>query len=237
MNVEKTVYLLFAGKREFPCIPILNIFGKPIQRRVETKFLGVLIDHKLSWKAHANFVHGKVSRIMGVMSKVKSLLNQHSLKTIYHSLVYPHIHFGIVFWGCAGQHELNRIFIVQKKIIRMIAGVGYLEHTEPLFNKLRILKVKEVIKLEMAKFIFSDVNSSNYFNFQPRNSIHNHYTRSSSTLILPQPRSNLLLRSLFYEGVKFFNSLPIHLLNSNSKFKFKKGLKIYLLESYTSVGD
>ena len=90
-----------------------------------------------------------------------------------------------------------KIFRMQKKIIRYIAGVERLEHTESFFKSLNILKLCDVIKLEMAKFVYADVNHNRFFDFSSRSMVHSYNTRNSSTLVLPHPRTNLILRSVF----------------------------------------
>ena len=47
-----------------------------------TKFLGVLIDEKLTWKEHINFVITKIKRSMAMLFKIRDKLNQDSLLTI-----------------------------------------------------------------------------------------------------------------------------------------------------------
>ena len=60
----------------------IHIDKFPIERVLVTKFLGVLIDEKLTWKVHINFVITKIKRSMAMLFKIKDKLNQDSLLTI-----------------------------------------------------------------------------------------------------------------------------------------------------------
>ncbi len=66
-------------------------------------------------------------------------------------MIYPYITFGIEVWGSANKALLDRIHIVQKRVIRCIGMAHHLEHTLPLFKRLRILKIDELFKLYILK--------------------------------------------------------------------------------------
>ena len=199
LNVSKSVYLLFSGRKPMPNqLPVLSIFSKPIGIATETKFLGIFIDCKLNWKVHAAYVHSKVSRMVGVLYKVMKILTLPALKTVYYSLVYPHLQYGIIFWGAVNAVDFNKIFRAQKKIIRFIDGASRLAHSEPLFKLHKTLKLADIKQLEMCKFIYSDINFGHRFNFAARNQIHDHNTRHNHSLNLPEPRINAILNTLFF---------------------------------------
>ena len=233
LNVGKTVYLLFSGRKKvLKETPTLKLFSKKIERKPETKFLGLLIDDKLTWKPHAHYVSGKIYRVVGILSKLLNCFNLDALRTIYFSLIYPHLQYGIIFWGSVCQSEFLKIFRAQKKCIRILAKSGHYDHSEPLFKSLNVLKVNDIRYLEMAKFVFIDKTGKNCFDFQTREAIHSYSTRNNTDLILPQPRTNILRNSIFYEGLRFFNDLPTDMKSAHDVFKFKNSLKFHLLSLY-----
>ena len=232
LNISKTVYLLFSGKKKIPHLPILYLHNEPIQQKHSTKFLGLILDDVLSWKTHAQHVISKVSRLAGIFNKIRNFLPSHALKTIYYALVQPHLQYGIIFWSGVNKTNLNKIFRIQKKIVRFITNSDHLAHTTPLFKNLSILKLDDIRKLEMAKFIFNDIEGPNFFHFINQSSLHSYHTRNQLSLRLPQPRSNILLRSVFYEGIKIFNSLDQSLRSCNTTTTFKFKFKFSLISEY-----
>ena len=70
-------------KHELPNIKINNI---PVERVRQFKFLGVIIDSNLTWSPHQNFIANKLSRICGILSRLKHYIPIHILKIIYSSL-------------------------------------------------------------------------------------------------------------------------------------------------------
>ena len=232
LNLSKTVYLLFSGRKTLSNVPPLYLSNQPIQRKNSTKFLGLIIDDKLSWKEHASFLHGKLSRLSGVFTKVRIFLPPTALKTLYYALVHSHLNYGLVFWSTLNKTQFNKLFRLQKKFIRFIANSGRLAHTNPLFHNLSILKLEDLKKIEMSKFVFNDTRGPNFFEFSTQSSVHSHYTRNHLSLRLPHPRTNLLLKSVFYEGLKIFNSLDYDIKNCNNVHTFKFKLKCKLISSY-----
>ena len=50
--------------------------------------------------------------------------------------------------------NLNRIFYLQKRVVRAIANSDYRAHSSPLFAKLGILDIFQVNSFQIAKFMF-----------------------------------------------------------------------------------
>ena len=48
------------------------------------------------------------------------------MKTVYYSLVYPYLRYGITIWGEGTYHShLSKLIIMQNKIIRTTTGAKY----------------------------------------------------------------------------------------------------------------
>ena len=80
-----------------------------------TKFLGVLIDNNLSWKAHTSHITKIVSKYNGIIRKVRIYLNQDSLHTLYNTLVLPYLSYCALVWGDKNNANLESLFLLQKK--------------------------------------------------------------------------------------------------------------------------
>ena len=171
--------------------------------------------------------------MVGIIYRTRDFLTLGALKTIYYSLVYPHLLYGIIFWSGASKFNFNKIFKVQKKIVRLITGSPFRAHTNPLFSRLAMLKLEDMKKIEMCKFIYNNLDEENFFNFSTRSSVHSHDTRNRSLLNLPQPRSNLLLNSIFFEGIRVFNDLDSDVKMSCDVQSFKYKMKRDFLNSYS----
>ena len=71
----------------------------------------------------------------------------------------PVLSYGITAWGNASQVTLKRTNILQKRAIRTICRANYNSHTEPLFKKLNIMKLKEQYEYEAAILMYKFVHN------------------------------------------------------------------------------
>ena len=95
-------------------------------------------------------VRNKLSRINGIVHRLKYLYPQNILVTIYKFLFISHTNYGSLFWGQVSE-LLDKI---QKKVIRTITYSHYIAHSEPLLKELNLLKVKDLFQLKILKFLF-----------------------------------------------------------------------------------
>ena len=81
------------------------------------KFPWVLIDKNLTWKFH---IASKISRVVGVIARLRHYVPLNTLIQIYRSLVFPFTSYGIAAWGQAAQIDLRKILILQKRVLRLM---------------------------------------------------------------------------------------------------------------------
>ena len=67
---------------------------------------------------------------------------------------------GCNVWGLTSEENLNKIEILQRKCLRIMTFSGFRSHTNHLFIKLNILKVREIIKFQQLPLPFYFLNNS-----------------------------------------------------------------------------
>ena len=67
----------------------LKIDGQEIDEVITTKFLGVIIDNKTTWKDLINYISEKVARGIGMILKARKFLKKEALMTLYFHLSTP----------------------------------------------------------------------------------------------------------------------------------------------------
>ena len=161
LNIKKTKYILFRPKStkiDFSNL-VLKIGDEKIERignGCKTsffKFVGILLDEFLDWKSHTAHVSTKISSGNFILNTCKNFLPIHIRKNIYNSLVRSHLEFGILSWGNALPSQLQKIKTLQKKCVRNVAGKDFNSHTDPLFKKLDILKLEDLILYNSLTFM------------------------------------------------------------------------------------
>ena len=76
LNISKTNFMLFTKHIvQSPSDIKICIKGQNIERVKVTKFLGVLIDEKLSLKEHISLVHNKICKSLSILYKVRTIFD------------------------------------------------------------------------------------------------------------------------------------------------------------------
>ena len=70
---KKSACMHFCNKRILHPDPILTIYDSQIPVVLQTKFLGVIFDNKLNFKAHINYVHQKCEKAMNLLKVVSKM--------------------------------------------------------------------------------------------------------------------------------------------------------------------
>ena len=89
LNVKKTKFMVLHSGRKHVVYPILNINGTVIERVDTFNFLGLHISHDLKWKTHIQTMSQKLSKITGILHRLKEEYPSSTLKSIYNTLCSP----------------------------------------------------------------------------------------------------------------------------------------------------
>ena len=99
LNVQKTKFMIFHYRQKIIMgndIPSLMINNTLIEQVTEFNFLGLTINEYINWNSHTKKIANKISRILGVMNRLKRYLPLSAIKLMYDSLILSHVQFGII---------------------------------------------------------------------------------------------------------------------------------------------
>ena len=99
LNISKSHFMLFTRKRTDVHYINIEINNITISRVKNVKFLGVILDEKMSWKDHINYISKKISKCIAIMFKLKNIVSKDTLKSLYYTLAYPYFIYCNVVWG------------------------------------------------------------------------------------------------------------------------------------------
>jgi hypothetical protein len=238
LNIEKTQTMLFTNSRLL-CNRPNNIVIKNIviQTVSKTKFLGMIIDNKLSFRDHIFHVCNKVSKGIGIIKKVKDILNKDTLLGLYYTFIYPYLTYCNLIWGKSANCYLSRLLLLQKRIIRIIHHSHFLAHTEPMFINCKLLTITRIHMYTAGTFMFKYHNGllPSIFNdmFQRQSDVHMYNTRNINLFTIPYCRTLRKQNTIIYQGPHIWNKIISHtdidIGNIHTLFSFKKILRNHLL--------
>ena len=86
--------------------------------------------------------------------KMRHYIPLSTLKLAYYSLFHSNIQYTLLNWGRAPKSYLYNLKILQNKILRAILFCSSRSPTNLLYSKLKVLKLDDMINMEIAKFMF-----------------------------------------------------------------------------------
>ena len=156
----------------------LKINESEIERVQEFNFLGLTIDEHMTWCSHIRKISNKISRVVGIMNRLKHFLPHSALKLMYNSLINRNFQFCTTAWG----YQLNRLSKLQKRAIRIMCNAKYKAHTEPLFKENKLFTIEDIFKLNCLKFYHKFINKKvpKFFKdiFTRNSDVHSYETRN-----------------------------------------------------------
>ena len=66
---------------------LISIDGSHIRRVQQVKYLGLIVDDKLKWEEHIEYISSKIIQNIGVLKWTHAFIPQHSLQTLYRTMI------------------------------------------------------------------------------------------------------------------------------------------------------
>jgi len=120
LNYNKACYLKFNTKNSREYVSKLNCQGSYVKSSPHTKFLGLMIDDSLSWKAHIDQMMSKLNTTCFVIRTIPAIMSTETLRMVYFAYVHSIMSYGIILGG--NQPYSEKIFKIQKRVIRIITN-------------------------------------------------------------------------------------------------------------------
>lgn len=194
-----------------------------IDRKDSTKYLGVIIDEKLTFTHHVTAVAKRSRKLIPIMKKLRDISDKKTLKLVYTSLCESILTYCILAWGGASKTHFLEIERAQRSILKVLYKKPFLFSTDQLYLDCEALTVRQL-------FIFNSViyTHKKQLLFRQTSS----YT-SKRTNRIPVPTMRLAFgqRSPQFLQPFLYNKLLKHCkFFDDSCHGAKKKIKLYLLK-------
>jgi hypothetical protein len=248
INCSKSVYMYFrpnmnrherltcARTREFSSLENLSINNFKLKKVDKVKFLGVIIDEQLTWEAQIQYVKEKLISSIVVIKRIRKFIPEAQYMKIYNALFKSHLSYCISCWGGISKHKLEKLFVLQKRCVRLLFGNDYtfdhagfyetcarvrtynehitekdysLEHTKPLFNEREILSVHNLYVQHTVLEVFK------IFKHRTPISLYELFTVSlrtvNSLVLLPKINLEIARCNFLFRASWLWNNLTVKL--------------------------
>ena len=83
------------------------------------KYLGIYLDNKLTFGPHISYSQSKLSRLIGIISKIKYYVPDRVLLLLYFALFHSLITYGLIIWNSTYKTYTSKISKLQNRIIKI----------------------------------------------------------------------------------------------------------------------
>jgi hypothetical protein len=148
LNVDKCKFMIFKKHSTHNTHLSLHIDQRCVQQCHSFNFLGLMITDNLTWKKHTEMIGSKISKVIGIIYRLRYFYPQRILLSIYNALIVPHFNYCLLSWG----KSINSIEKLQKRAIRTMSFSNKMSHTEPIYKALELIKVTDLYQAKVLKF-------------------------------------------------------------------------------------
>ena len=193
----------------------------------------------MTWKTHISHLNSKIAHALYALKQVKNTLPTTALRTLYFSIIHPHILYGITAWGVATSSTIDKTNKLLKQAIRLIHKAKYNSHTEPLLKKSQILTLQHLHEQQIATFLFDfykgKLPASFNNTFPLAANIKTRTTRSSNLFHAPTPRKKFTVQLPIFHFPKIANKYNSHILTSKFRSSLKHAIKSQIINNYNTI--
>ena len=229
-NPKKTEFMVIGHSLKTKNLNIpqtLRLNGSDIKKVDQAKSLGIIIDENLTWDGQYKRVKGKMSAGLSALKRLKNILPQSQLCSVYYALVESHLRYGDVIWGSLCKTKLTALQRLQSRAWSLIENAKIKDHWSSSW-----LNVENIICYDRNVMTYKIVNRlcpENLFDkYLPRSYFSLYNTRNSKDLQIPRSRTEFFKKSFHYASLKVWNETPLTIRELPTLNRFKQRLKTHL---------
>lgn len=240
INLAKTNYILFKSSEK--TLEFLNINNLKLEldnqiiaRTASSRYLGVIINERLSWAEYIQEIIKHIRSYVGIFYKYKSNLSMVSGKLLYNCCILPKLNYGIELYGISNKTTLKPLEIQCNKILRCLQNVHPRTHCRIIYNNFNTLPVNYLFRFSLLKILHKSIYDPKSLpnvitsKFATNSQTHNYCTRNQNDFHY--------FNNIKYDddplalATRFWNWLPDTIKLVSSKRVFHRSLKSYYLNN------
>ena len=229
VNSSKCEILAF-GRHEPAVFSLSDI---KLSNKKVFKYLGIHIDSKLTFKDHMESLCHRLTKHCYLLYKARHVFSRKTLLLYYNAYVKTLLNYGILIYGSGNLTSLNKLYMVQRRILRCIFFKSRFQSIKDILTKFKILTVYELYFYELIKELFKNLRNDSPLDYlKSVDQISNRrLTRNREKGLLNSIKntSKVMSSSLKNRLTVLFNFLKVNqLIPNNYRNISENELKVYI---------
>lgn len=158
LNMTKTNYICFTINNTtqpnnnftikiHTCVDLDMCSCEAIEKVASTKYLGIVVDQRLSWHQHIELVTARVRNLIWIFKKLRHVLDKSLIGSIYVALAQSVMSYCLPVWGGANKTNFLYLEKAQRSLLKVIYFKPYKFSTEILYLQTNVLTVRKLFVL------------------------------------------------------------------------------------------
>ena len=240
--LEKLNYLYFTqNEKKLEYNIKIKINGQRIFPSSSVKYLGLYVDEYLEWSKHCDVLSPKLSRALGMLSRIRHFVPKETLHNIYHAIFSSILNYGSIVWGQKSNNSVQRIEKLQNRALRVLNFAQFQAHSMPLYQNSKIIKFLDTVKMKNLCLIHDYFNKMmplvlrEWFEFTPSEDLHQYPSTGANLFKLKVPKIKSVTYgeySIAFQSIKNWNNFVINFPEINFKSITKSKLKDIIFDHF-----
>ena len=124
LSTEKTIGIVFCAPKK-PDQTTILLEGKQIKFETHTKFLGMVMDNRLTWRRHIEHVEKKCKQVLNLLRCISGQTwgaDKTTMLMIYRAFIRPRLDYGSIAYNSATDGLKKRLEAIQMSALRISCG-------------------------------------------------------------------------------------------------------------------
>ena len=233
LNNQKTRFIVFDSNpvEDALLVPVRNDLTLVICECKSQKYLGLIVDNKLTFYDHIEYIKKKVSKRIGALYRSKSLLPLKFRKMFANALMLPQFDYLDIIWCKTSQYKLKELDILYKKVAKIALDVSIRESSIEVYKNMAWLPLHLRRQLHLTTYMYRIVNEFCPQHFIGKFTYISGGSRDGNNCNLYTKKCKSH-KEFYYLGAKAWNILSQSLRSCESVKSFSYTYKKALLENF-----
>ncbi|GBN02176.1 RNA-directed DNA polymerase from mobile element jockey [Araneus ventricosus] len=164
VNTDKTNAIIFRKGCTNYNPAHLELFEEPIEWVTDVKYLGLIIDNKLTFRQHISYLKekfwAKIYLCLPLIGRNSSLSLENKL-ILFKQVLRPILTYAAPIWGLAALSNKKKVQILQNKLLRIIVNAPWFIRNSVIHSDLQIESIEYHIQKLSRKFFTGIIDDPN----------------------------------------------------------------------------
>ena len=216
LNVAKTKLMFFGmnAKANSVQTDMMHFSGGDVEVVREFKYLGMLLDNRLRFDKHANYIRSKIIPKMKTLGKIRRFVSKSTTLYLYGCLVKPVFEYNDFIYDPVTIDDTQSLEVLQNNCLRICLNCDHLTSRTELYRESGFCSLARSREEHSAKMVYLGLNnkSTTAVNkmFCKVSEMHDRTTRSNTKneAYVPSHWLECCKGNLKIRGTNYFNKLP-----------------------------